>query len=54
MSVGRIGTFNEFKSAATSACRYVKCKIIRMDSLHEETSVANAIYSELNQGVFIS
>lgn len=54
MSVGRIGTFNEFKSAATSDCRYVKCKIIRMDSLHEETSVANAIYSELNQGVFIS
>lgn len=54
MSVGRIGTFNEFKSAATSACRYVKCKIIRMDSLHEETTVANAIYSELNQGVFIS
>lgn len=54
MSVGRIGTFNAFKSAATSDCRYVKCQIIRMDSLHEETSVANAIYYELNQGVFIS
>lgn len=54
MSVGRIGTFNEFKSAATSDCRYVKCQIIRMNSLHEETSVANAIYYELNQGVFIS
>lgn len=54
MSVGRIGTFNDFKSRASASCRYIKCQIIRMADLHEELHTAKAIAEELYKGVYIS
>lgn len=53
MTVGRIGTFNDFKSRASTLCRYIKAKIIRLADLHEELHTANAISEELYKGVYI-
>ena len=53
MTVGRIGTFNDFKSRASTSCRYIKAKIIRLADLHEELHTANAISEELYKGVYI-
>ena len=53
MSVGRIGTFNDFKSRASTSCRYIKAQIIRMADLHEELHTAKAISDELYKGVYI-
>lgn len=53
MTVGRIGTFNDFKSRASTSCRYIKAQIIRMADLHEELHTAKAISDELYKGVYI-
>lgn len=53
MSIGRIGTFNDFKSRASQTCRYIKAQIIRMADLHEELHTAKAISDELYKGVYI-
>lgn len=53
MSIGRIGTFNDFKSRASTSCRYIKAQIIRMADLHEELHTAKAISDELYKGVYI-
>lgn len=53
MTVGRIGTFNDFKSRASTSCRYIKAQIIRMADLHEELHTAKAISEELYKGVYI-
>ena len=53
MTVGRIGTFKDFKSRASNSCRYIKAKIIRLADLHEELHTANAISEELYKGVYI-
>ena len=53
MSIGRIGTFNDFKSRATTSCRYIKAQIIRMADLHEELHTSKAISDELYKGVYI-
>lgn len=53
MTVGRIGTFNDFRSRASTSCRYIKAKIIRLADLHEELHTANAISEELYKGVYI-
>lgn len=53
MTVGRIGTFNDFKSRASTTCRYIKAQIIRMADLHEELHTAKAISDELYKGVYI-
>lgn len=53
MSIGRIGTFNDFKARASTSCRYIKAQIIRMADLHEELHTAKAISEELYKGVYI-
>lgn len=53
MSIGRIGTFNDFKTRASTSCRYIKAQIIRMSDLHEELHTAKAISDELYKGVYI-
>lgn len=53
MTVGRIGTFNDFKARASTSCRYIKAQIIRMADLHEELHTAKAISEELYKGVYI-
>ena len=53
MTVGRIGTFNDFKSRASTSCRYIKAQIIRMADLHEELHTAKAISDALSKGVYI-
>ena len=53
MTVGRIGTFNDFKTRASTSCRYIKAQIIRMADLHEELHTAKAISDELYKGVYI-
>ena len=53
MTVGRIGTFNDFKARASTSCRYIKAQIIRMADLHEELHTAKAISDELYKGVYI-
>lgn len=53
MSIGRIGTFNDFKARASTSCRYIKAQIIRMADLHEELHTAKAISDELYKGVYI-
>ena len=50
MSVGRIGTISEFKQAAPT---YIKGKLIRCETIADDTHVLNAIAEELNKGVFI-
>ena len=49
MTVGRIGTINEFLQPDYS---YIKGKLIRLETI-EDTNYLNEIASEIYKGVFI-
>lgn len=50
MTVGRIGKIIDFRTPAPS---YIKGKLIRCETIADDTHVLNAIAEELNKGVFI-
>lgn len=50
MSVGRIGRIVDFLQSTPS---YIKGKLIRCETIADDTHVLNAIAEELNKGVFI-
>ena len=50
MNVGVIGTISQYKKESPT---FIQGQLIRLDTLHCSTAIANDIYNELKQGVYM-
>ena len=54
MNIMAIGTLADYSNTTDFDKAYVKGQIIRLENLQDDSHFANAIYEEVNKGLYIT